>query len=395
MKRSALAVLCVLAIIVALLPRWVAASGEPQVYQLAVNDTFVDADTGLTTANMPVAIGGTIYVPYTIFDRNATGVDLGVAYGQNKEGNVHILTLYSLGGTIVFDINAQTCTVSPTGEMLDMRAIIRNGKVYVPANGVCQFFGLQYSYRPTRSAGVLIRIQNSYAVLTDTQLMQSGASFMQGRYNRYIQGVAPSVTPVPTGGGSTVVTPVPSGEVDAPGMRVYLGILCSDGGEVPRILTQLKQRNVYAVFFFPVEGLARQDTLVRQVLGEGHLVGLYTDQSEAPAAERALEQGNAILERIAWTRTHLAYVEPMGRGTEERLKQSGWTLWETGVDGRASTGNTYLNTGSIVSKVKTKQNKALLLLDDCTATAVSLSRLLTRLNDEACILRMPIETELN
>lgn len=394
MKKVALSALCVLVLVALLLPSLVGAGEEIQVYQLAVNDVFMDTDTGLTAGNMPVEVGGTIYVPYTTFDKGVTRVDLGVSYSQNREGDTHTLTIYNLSGTIVFDINAQTCTVGGTGESLDMRAIIRNGRVYVPANGVCQFFDLQYSYRPIRSAGVLIRIKNSYAVLTDAQFVQSGASFMQSRYNKYVQSLAPSVPSVSPGEDPVTPPVLPSADPEKPGVWVYLGVECTGSEGMEKILETLDWKKAYGVFFFDPESLADQEALVRQVLGQGHQVGLVVDGSNPSAAQGALERGNALLERIAWTRTHTVYLKNASRETRTLLADQGWNFWNTQVDGRPSAASTYLNTANIVTQVKAKQNVARVLLNDSQATAASISRLLLRLEEADCFLRTPLETEL-
>ncbi|MDY4181792.1 MAG: stalk domain-containing protein [Pseudoflavonifractor sp.] len=394
MKRNLLALLCAAVLVLALLPLAAGAAGEVQVYHLAVNDKLIDAETGLSAANMPVAVGGMIYVPYTTFDKNVTGVDLGIAYGLYQEGNTHTLTLYSLGGTIVFDINAQTCTVSNTGMNLDMRAIIRNGKVYVPANGVCQFFGLQYSYRPTRSAGVLIRITNNYAVLSDLKFMQSAASLMQDRYDRYMQSLAVTPSPVPTGSGTVTTPPATSDDPDEPGVWVYLGVECTDGGGAERILETLERWGARAVFFFRPEELAGQEALVRRVLGAGHQVGLLADGSSLETARDELARGNDLLERLAWTRVHTARLTNESRETARALAGEGWKLWSTSVDGRPGKETGYLNTNAIVTKVKSRRTAARLLLNDSGATASNLSRLLNRLEEENCVLRIPLETEL-
>ena len=205
--------LCALVLAILLVLPWGSAAGEPEVY--------------LTTANMPVAVGGTIYVPYTVFDKNKnnTGVDLGISCLEYKDAESHALTMFSLKGTLIFDINAQTCLAND--EYVEMRAIVRNGKTFVPANGVCQFFGLQYSYRPTETAGTLIRIKNSYATLSDERLLNSSESYRQDRYDRYIQSLnaVPTATPTPTPA-ATPILPDPTPEVpeDTPGLWVYLAV---------------------------------------------------------------------------------------------------------------------------------------------------------------------------
>ena len=87
--------LCALVLATLLVLPWGSAAGEPEVYQLAVNESFLDRD-GLTAANMPVAVGGIIYVPYTVFDKNknTTGVDLGVSCLEYKDAESYTLTMY-------------------------------------------------------------------------------------------------------------------------------------------------------------------------------------------------------------------------------------------------------------------------------------------------------------
>ena len=48
---------------------------------------------------------------------------------------------------------------------------------------------------------------------------------------------------------------------------------------------------------------------MRRVVGAGHAVGLLVDGSEAEAALAALEEGNALLAELAWTRSHIVCLE--------------------------------------------------------------------------------------
>ena len=132
---------------------WGSAAGEPEVYQLAVNESFLDRD-GLTAANMPVAVGGIIYVPYTVFDKNknTTGVDLGVSCLEYKDAESYTLTMFSLKGTLIFDINAQTCLANQ--EYVEMRAIVRNGKDFRrPPTGCASSLDFSTATVPPRRRG--------------------------------------------------------------------------------------------------------------------------------------------------------------------------------------------------------------------------------------------------
>lgn len=387
---------CLLAAVLLVLVIPLADASEPTVYQLALNDTFVDEDA-LVTSNMPVSVRGTIYVPYSTFDRYATGVDLGVSYTENWDNGEHTLTLFTLNGLLCFNLTQGTC-IDQNEEPQNMSAVMRNNKVYVPAYSVCQFFGLQYSYIPTRTAGVLIRIKNQNAVLNDVKFQQSSASFMQNRYNKYILSLTPSATPSITTP-RPPVTPTPTATATQPvtepeeGKTVRLAVSCTTGEAGADILETLSGRGVQAlVLFRPAELEARAD-LVLQALAEGHTVGLLVDGSDAQDALEELEAGNALLARLAWTQTHIACVENGTDETLETLRQAGWRLWEGEVDGRSGSGE--LPIASILNQVGRQRTSARVDLDDSAATGNSVGRLISRLLNEKHTLAAVLESDLS
>ena len=387
---------CLLAAVLLVLVIPLADASEPTVYQLALNDTFMDEDA-LVTSNMPVSVRGTIYVPYSTFDRYATGVDLGVSYTENWDNGEHTLTLFTLNGLLCFNLTQGTC-IDQNEEPQNMSAVMRNNKVYVPAYSVCQFFGLQYSYIPTRTAGVLIRIKNQNAVLNDVKFEQSSASFMQNRYNKYILSLTPSATPSITTP-RPPVTPTPTATATQPvtepeeGKTVRLAVSCTTGEAGTDILETLSGRGVQAlVLFRPAELEARAD-LVLQALAEGHTVGLLVDGSDAQDALEELEAGNALLARLAWTQTHIACVENGTDETLETLRQAGWRLWEGEVDGRSGSGE--LPIASILNQVGRQRTSARVDLDDSAATGNSVGRLISRLLNEKHTLAAVLESDLS
>lgn len=387
---------CLLAAVLLVLVIPLADASEPTVYQLALNDTFMDEDA-LVTSNMPVSVRGTIYVPYSTFDRYATGVDLGVSYTENWDNGEHTLTLFTLNGLLCFNLTQGTC-IDQNEEPQNMSAVMRNNKVYVPAYSVCQFFGLQYSYIPTRTAGVLIRIKNQNAVLNDVKFQQSSASFMQNRYNKYILSLTPSATPSITTP-RPPVTPTPTATATQPvtepeeGKTVRLAVSCTTGEAGADILETLSGRGVQAlVLFRPAELEARAD-LVLQALAEGHTVGLLVDGSDAQDALEELEAGNALLARLAWTQTHIACVENGTDETLETLRQAGWRLWEGEVDGRSGSGE--LPIASILNQVGRQRTSARVDLDDSAATGNSVGQLISRLLNEKHTLAAVLESDLS
>lgn len=387
---------CLLAAVLLVLVIPLADASEPTVYQLALNDNFVDEDA-LVASNMPVSVGGTIYVPYTTFDRYITGVDLGVSYTENWDDGEHTLTLFTLNGLLRFNLTRGTC-IDQKEEPQNMAAILRNNKVYVPAYSVCQFFGLQYSYIPTRTAGVLIRIKSQSAVLNDVKFQQSSASFMQNRYNKYILSLTPSTTP-----GTTTprppVTPTPSATETQPvtepeeGKTVRLAVSCTTGEAGADIVETLSGRGVQALLLFRPAELEARAGLVLQALAEGHTVGLLVDGSDAQAALEELEAGNAILARLAWTRTHIACVENGTDETLDALRQAGWRIWEGEVDGRSGSGE--LPITSILNQVGRQRTSARVDLDDSAATGNNVGGLISRLLNEKHTLAAVLESDLS
>lgn len=389
--------LCALVLAILLVLPWGSAAGEPEVYQLAVNESFLDKD-GLTTANMPVAVGGTIYVPYTVFDKNKnnTGVDLGISCLEYKDAESHALTMFSLKGTLIFDINAQTCLAND--EYVEMRAIVRNGKTFVPANGVCQFFGLQYSYRPTETAGTLIRIKNSYATLSDERLLNSSESYRQDRYDRYIQSLnaVPTATPTPTPS-ATPILPDPTPEVpeETSGLWVYLAVRCEgENTRLDGVLTALKRRGEQALFLFRPEELAELDEQVRRVVGAGHAVGLLVDGSDAETTLAALEEGNALLADLVWSRSHIVCLENGNETTRRAVEEAGWHLWSANLDASPYEGASAMNVSGILSRLEKRRSTVRMELTGSAATSASLERLLLQMEQNDYRLRPVLETEL-
>ena len=97
MKKRPAAFFCALALLLALVLPALGVNDLPTVYLLATNDKFCDLPGDVR----PVAVDGTVYIPYSIFDKDITGVDLGVYYGIDQAGDT-ILNLYSLNGMLTF-----------------------------------------------------------------------------------------------------------------------------------------------------------------------------------------------------------------------------------------------------------------------------------------------------
>jgi len=373
-KRKFIALLCGLALLAGCLavtlPAWAA---NPTVYLLAVNNKFGDLPGGA----LPVSVNGVIYIPYTVFDKDATGVDLGVYYGIKQDRGT-VLTLYSPSGILTFSVNQGTC-VDGDGNAKSFRAVLRGSTTYVPAQAVCDFFGLRYSYLPTSDRGILIRICSSAGVLTDDVFLSAGDTGMLERYNKVLQSLAPSpspsASPTPTARPTPTPTPPPAGS-SKEDVRVYLAV---DASTAVTDLTALFPSGVRALFLFTPDSLTAQAALVRKAVAQGHSVGLLVSGDEAEVLAQ-LERGNALLTHIARTRAHIV-AAPDALTTV--LEEQGWLCWKTNVSGAtAATLLANLNNRRLMGKLT------------LPASPSVISQVVSQIRADGYDLRQPLETDL-
>lgn len=381
-KKRFCSLLCLVALLGTLIFSALGTSGNSTVYLLAANDKFCDLPGGV----LPLAVNGTIYIPYSTFDRNLTGVDLGVYYGITPEGGT-VLTLYALSGMLTFTISANRCEDN-LGNVMNFHAITRNGIPYVPASAVCNFFGLQYSFLPTTDRGTCIRITNpSSPHLDDGNFLTSAKGAMSTRYNQIIQSqssqtVAPSATPAPTPTPTPVSSRPPVGSNSD--VRVYLSLNAS---ELDSDLTSLFPSGVYALFLFTPESLTEKAAQVRKVVAAGHSVGLLLSPDvNSETALKQLEQGNELLSHIARIKTRIVSVSGTPSSSlREALTREGWSFWSPSVRSAVTPSNVQDTLGTRPRTVR---------LDLSATRTGSIHRVINVLQNEGYDLRRTLETDL-
>ena len=381
-RRAVLPLLCVLALCIGLFPgRAGAASGT--IYFTAVNDTILP----LSASSMPMVSGGALYVPYTMFDPNSTGISLGVSCSYSHSGNT--LTIYNLRQMLVYDLDAGNARNQHTGYVYSAHAVTRNGVVYVPVSFTCDFFGLRWSNTIT-AYGNLIRITNSAAVLDDADFIDAGSPWMASRLQEYLQsqnvpdpGPGPSPEPQPSTG--------PGGDDDPAGGRVRLSFLCSTGEGWEDILELLDQYGVHALFFLPADLLAQQGDLTRRTVGSGHSVGLLLRGQDPADALKQWEEGRALLARVARAQTFMAAGDESLAGA---LTAEGALFWSGGIDAvpAEDTGAATLaaNTFRAISR---RDGDIPVTMDDSAVSAQALATLLRQLRAEGYTLALTVETD--
>ena len=215
----------------------------------------------LTSDTMPFWSGGGLYVPYTLFDKNlnSTQTDLGITVSYNSRTKTSV-TLYNLRQQMLtFDLVSGNCRDELTGEVFSYRAIMRNGKPYLPLEMVCSFFGLRWSYNtlPDFPQSYLVRVMTDDAVLDDASFIGAAGYLLERRLQAYTQSLSPGETTTAPG-----TSAVPGEEIDedeevtSTNIPTYLAIRCESEDSILSILNTLDTAGRYGVFFLTPELLA-------------------------------------------------------------------------------------------------------------------------------------------
>ncbi len=350
-------------------------------YFTGINDSVAP----LTSSSMPYWSGGTLYVPYTVFDANQNGVGVSLGLYTSYNHRSHIVTIFNLKQMLVFDLERGTCRDDMTGAAYDARAVMRYGKPYVPLYVVCSVFGLEYSYNQLSyiSQGYLVRIKSADAVLDDGLFIDRARELINNRLRDYTQSLSPAET-TPT----VPVSPSEPPEVDGSNVATYLAFRCESADGLSAILNTLDGTGQYALFFLAPQVIEEEGGLVRRILGTGHSVGILAREGE----EEALSRGRLALEEVAHTRTTLAYVPD---GARAGLEGQGWVCWKETLylEPGDSVGGTAF-AGTVLNRLGTRRRTVYLTLEGSGNTARVLPALLRQLSSNHYTVAVPVETRL-
>lgn len=383
MKKRRLLPLLLAAVLFLGLARPLPASAAA-LYFTSINDSVAP----LTSGTMPCWSGGTLYVPYTVFNasQNGIGVSLGLDTTYNRSRNT--VTIFNLRQMLTFDLNSGVCRDDMTGTTYSAGAIMRNGAPYVAVNIVCSVFGMEYSYNqlPYITQGYLVRIKGADTVLNDADFIDAARRLLNDRLRDYTQSLSPAETANP----SAPATPLGPTEADGNSAALYLAFRCESAEGLPAILNALEESGQYALFFLSPQLIAEEGDLVRRILGTGHSVGILAQDGE----EETLERGRLALEELVHTRTTLAYVP---EGARAGLEERGWVCWEETLllePNDTVRGTAFANTA--LNRLGTRRSTVYLTLEGSGNTARVLSSLLWQLKQSGShyTVAIPLETKL-
>ncbi|MEM5780529.1 MAG: hypothetical protein AAGU02_05225 [Lawsonibacter sp.] len=355
------------------------------VYFTSINDNLLP----LTSETMPVWSGGLLYVPYTVFDSNYTGVSLGLycTYSQNS----NTVSIFNLRQMLVFDLSSGSARNDMTGETFSARSIVRNGRPYLPLNSVCDFFGLSRSYTAINQ-GYLVRIKNDAVVLSDAKFIDAAGDLINRRLKEYTQSLNPGTDNTPSTPSTPSTPTTPDSDGTSADVRTYLAFRCQGGDGVADLLDALDSGGVYALFLFSPQVLEEEGDLVRRILGTGHSIGLLAEGDTLAQTQELLAQGNRLLEQIALTRACLALVPQDQRSA---LEGEGWVFWRETMSLSPSVTvgpNTFAY--NTVRQLTGRTKNTYLTLDGNANAARILPSLLRQLGSKHFVVNIPMETRL-
>lgn len=374
--------LAVILCLALLLPLPVSAA---DLYFTALNDTVLP----LTSDTMPAWSGGQLYVPYTVFDSSTNGgIDLGIYCSYNRDTG-SLAFMYNISKILVFNVKTGICRDELTGEPYSAKAIMRNGRPYVPLSMVCSFFGLEWSYSSI-SQGYLVRIKSDSVVLSDAKFIDAAGELINRRLREYNQSLNP--TPDPATPSTPSVKPDNGDEAPSASVRTYLAFLCQSGCELSAVLDALDSQGKYALFLMTPQALRENSNLVRRILGTGHSLGILAEGDSLEETRALLEEGNQILGQTVYTRTTLARV-PKDQRTA--LESEGWVCWnETLSLSPTDTvgGSTFAS--NTLRRLEGRTRTTYLTLPGSANTGRVLTALLRQLDNNNFVVSTPLETRL-
>ena len=394
-KKCLLSLLCAAAIVLGISLSG-AQAAEGKITILALNDQVI---TPISSTNMPIQVGGTYYLPYTVFDPNVVDVDLGVKYSLRD----NVLTLYTKQALLKYDLNAGTCE-DRDGSTGYTRAIVRGSMIYVSMPSVCSYFGIQF-YQEATVYGQVIRLTTSSAVLSDRDFMDSALSTsIADAYKKYWQ-AQESLNPSPSPSQSvspspSVTTPSPSPSPtntdsgDKRYVTVSLAFRHTDGTGLADILDILARENRTSLFFMPPDAIGDNAALIRRMVGAGHSVGLSVAGGPASDATQLLTEGNRLLELAAHMNTRTVLVENGDEDTIAALEADGWSAWEGNVSLPESASVSYC-ASYILRSADSKRSLAYITLDDDTRSAQVLDIILPALREDGYTFRLAVGEALD
>jgi hypothetical protein len=267
---------------------------------IALNEKLLDL------SSMPYISGSTTYVPYWVF----TSFNINYSFFAGAS----TASLYVADKQIYFDLSNGN-TYDNIGQFHSTQAIYRGGVVYLPAEFMCDYFGLSCSYIKGNGYGDIFRIKNAGGILSDESFLAAASSLMQTHYNTYMglnESPSHGVTPSPSAPASS---PDETPEVNRSDTTVTLSF---QGMPTDAMLERLSWHDVSACFFLTAQDMQAAPDTLRKLLGLGHGVGILCSQD----VQKEYVEASSLLFEATLQKTVLIAAAPALRKPYRRPPES-------------------------------------------------------------------------
>ena len=359
-------------------------------YCVAVDEWIPDP---LTADTMPISINGQIYIPEGLITHARS--NMGIAFARSDNNT---LRLYRRSQILSFYLNEGTA-VDQDGVSYEYRAVMRDGRAYFPMARICSFFNLNHNYYYTNYTDFpLIRITTANAVLSGDVFLYNAENSITDRRNAFLRSQGSATTsPPPDTTLPVVTTPTPTPSVAPENKWVHLSFT-QIGANTADLLASLNGHQAKALFFFRPEDIAAHDDLVRQIIGQGHTIGIHltAEYNQDPLA--SLAYANEHLEHVARSRSLIIRYDSVENVTAENvsfIQEAGYIFWRENVTVHSPSSNAAAFTNQLFSVMESRAGFLYLNLDGNQFTGATLSALLSRMGQsDAYRLRTPTITSL-
>lgn len=159
------------------------ALADGELFFVAVNDTIP-----LTLSVFPTYSGGTLYVPYQVFDSQPCGVT--PSYNQTKQTYV----LLSRTRQMIFDLAAGTVS-DESGSVSTANVLYRGGILYLPLTFCASHFGLKTTMLESAGGYQILRFTDGSEVYDDSLFVEKAENLIAYRVRQSQSGSQPQEKP--------------------------------------------------------------------------------------------------------------------------------------------------------------------------------------------------------
>lgn len=266
------------------------ALAEGELFFVAVNDTVP-----LTLTVFPTYSGGTLYVPYQVFDSQPCGVT--PSYNQTKQTYV----LLSRNRQMLFDLAAGTVS-DESGSVSTANVLYRGGILYLPLTFCASHFGLRTTMLESAGGYQVLRFTDGSEVYDDSLFIEKAENLIAYRVQQNKSGAQNPEKPAGQPNGSNPGTQTNPAAEKKPA-TVYLAFTNSQ--TMRTSMSTLEKYKLSGTFFLTEAEIQSDPSLVFSLLAAGHTLGVTAEEGEEePAA--ALARANEALCALTCQKTLLA-----------------------------------------------------------------------------------------